>query len=131
MFATAGKRVSVDPDVTEVRMVNIQFNCHFPTDPAMILSSFLDVNGVYIDYEKIGYMVYQLNPPLKTKEDNITVGFKTYAQSGTILDFVTNTGDHWGIKIVRWGSDQVMESSNDVDFEGKRRGRSGALGHRL
>ncbi|EUB57117.1 Neurogenic locus notch protein [Echinococcus granulosus] len=58
-----------------------------------------DVNGIYIDYEKIGYMVYDLNPPLKTKVDNVTVGFKTYAQSGTILDFVTTTGAHWGIKV--------------------------------
>ncbi|VDD74833.1 unnamed protein product [Mesocestoides corti] len=58
-----------------------------------------DVNGIYIDYEKTGYMVYELKPPLKTKEDNITVGFKTYAQSGTILDFVTTTGVRWGIKL--------------------------------
>lgn len=60
----------------------------------------LDVNGIYIDYEKVGYMVYDLNPPFKTTEDNVTVGFKTYSQSGTILDFVTTTGTHWGVKIV-------------------------------
>ncbi|VUZ40078.1 unnamed protein product [Hymenolepis diminuta] len=58
-----------------------------------------DVNGIYIDYEKVGYMVYDLNPPFKTTEDNVTVGFKTYSQSGTILDFVTTIGAHWGIKI--------------------------------
>ncbi len=58
------------------------------------------MNGIYIDYERDGYMVYDLNPPLKTTEDNVTVGFKTYSQQGTILDFLTTSGATWGIKVV-------------------------------
>lgn len=75
----------------------LRSNAHIPTAKIYPIS---DVNGIYIDYKKVGYMVYNLNPPFKTTEDNITVGFKTYSQSGTILDFMTSTGAQWGIKIV-------------------------------
>ncbi|VDN12125.1 unnamed protein product [Dibothriocephalus latus] len=58
-----------------------------------------DTNGVYIDYDKVGYLVYDLVPPLQTTEDNVTVGFKTYVQTGTILDFVTTEGKYWRVKV--------------------------------
>ncbi|KAL7055110.1 hypothetical protein AAHC03_024320 [Spirometra sp. Aus1] len=58
-----------------------------------------DTNGVYIDYDKTGYLVYNLVPPLQTTEDNVTVGFKTYFQTGTILDFLTSEGKYWSVKV--------------------------------
>ncbi|CAL8109085.1 unnamed protein product [Calicophoron daubneyi] len=56
-------------------------------------------NGMYIGYDKDGYLIYNLIPSVRTTEDNVTLGFKTYMQTGTILTFLTPDGRHWAIKL--------------------------------
>ncbi|CAH8652770.1 unnamed protein product [Dicrocoelium dendriticum] len=55
--------------------------------------------GIYVNYEKDGYFVYPLIPPVRTVEDNVTFGFKTYMQTGTLLTFMTADGRHWAIRL--------------------------------
>lgn len=61
-------------------------------------------NGIYVDYEKDGYLIYPLVPSVRTVEDNVTLGFKTYMQSGTLITFISPDGQYWALKLVRTNS---------------------------
>ncbi|KAG5441064.1 Neurexin-3, variant 2 [Clonorchis sinensis] len=56
-------------------------------------------NGIYVTYEKEGYLIYPLSPYVRTVEDNVTLGFRTYMQSGTLITFMTTDGRHWAVKL--------------------------------
>ncbi|CAH8624733.1 unnamed protein product [Heterobilharzia americana] len=58
-----------------------------------------DAHGIHIGYEKDGYVIYNLIPSVRTVEDNVTLGFKTYMDSGTLVTFMTTDGRHWAIKL--------------------------------
>ncbi|KAF8561646.1 hypothetical protein P879_01399, partial [Paragonimus westermani] len=55
--------------------------------------------GIFVSYDKDGYLVYPLIPPVHTVEDNVTLGFKTYMQTGSLITFLTSDGRHWGVKM--------------------------------
>ncbi|KAF6777888.1 hypothetical protein AHF37_02385 [Paragonimus kellicotti] len=45
--------------------------------------------GIFVSYDTDGYLVYPLIPPVHTVEDNVTLGFKTYMQTGSLITFLT------------------------------------------
>ncbi|CAH8866477.1 unnamed protein product [Trichobilharzia szidati] len=56
-------------------------------------------HGIHIGYENDGYLIYNLIPSVRTTEDNVTFGFKTYMTTGTLVTFMTTNGKHWAIKL--------------------------------
>ncbi|TNN07896.1 Neurogenic locus notch-like protein, partial [Schistosoma japonicum] len=58
-----------------------------------------NAHGIHIGYEKDGYLIYNLIPSVRTIEDNVTFGFKTYMDSGTLVTFMMSDGRHWAIKL--------------------------------
>ncbi|KAL3308765.1 Neurexin-3-beta, partial [Cichlidogyrus casuarinus] len=51
-------------------------------------------------YEHPGWIRVDLMPPVTYKDDNVTLGFKTYMQNGTLATFVTPEGKYWSLRLV-------------------------------
>ncbi|CAI2732736.1 unnamed protein product [Schistosoma spindalis] len=58
-----------------------------------------NAHGIHIGYERDGYLIYNLIPSIRTIDDNVTFGFKTYMNSGTLVTFLTTDGKYWAIKL--------------------------------
>lgn len=73
------------------------YNIHFSI---FILFVTIATKGIFIDYDDYGYVVYTLVPTVRTTSDNVTFGFKTFANEGTLVSFISANGQYWALKLV-------------------------------